>query len=56
MALAIATGTPLWGNSVKTGTVLYLNMESDPSNAKNRRSAMGLDATEKLYYVFEKVP
>lgn len=55
MAHAIATGTPLWGNSVKTGTVLYLNMESDPSNAKNRRSAMGLDATEKLYYVFEKV-
>ena len=54
MAHAIATGTPLWDNAVKTGTVLYLNMESDPSNAQNRRKAMGLAATKKLTMSLKK--
>ncbi|MGL4606675.1 MAG: AAA family ATPase [Eubacteriaceae bacterium] len=53
MAYAVATGTDLFGCQAQHGEVLYLNLESDPANALNRRKAMELPETGNINYYFD---
>lgn len=50
LAYHISTGTPLWGNKVKQGTVLYLALEDDFARLQRRLYRMfGTASAEKLY-------
>ncbi len=51
LAYHVSTGTPLWGYSVRQGTVLYLALEDDYSRLQKRLYQMfGVESTDNLYF------
>ena len=50
LAYHVSTGTPLWGYTVRQGTVLYLALEDDLPRLQDRLYRMfGTDSTEHLF-------
>lgn len=51
LAYHVSTGTPLWGYSVRRGTVLYLALEDDYGRLQKRLYQMfGVESTDNLYF------
>lgn len=51
LAYHVSTGTPLWGYSVRHGTVLYLALEDDYGRLQKRLYQMfGVESTDNLYF------
>ena len=47
----VSMGVPLWGYSVRQGTVLYLALEDDYARLQKRLSRMfGMEGSEKFYF------
>ena len=47
----ISKGLPLWGFSVRQGTVLYLALEDDYARLQKRLSQMfGMEGSENFYF------
>lgn len=54
LAYHISTGTPIWGYSVRQGTVLYMALEDDYSRLQERLYRMcGTDGTDRLFFSVE---
>ena len=54
LAYHISMGTPLWGYSVRQGTVLYMALEDDYSRLQERLYRMfGTDGTDRLFFSVE---
>ena len=51
LAYHVSTGAPLWGYSVRQGTVLYLALEDDYGRLQKRLYQMfGVESTDNLYF------